>query len=535
MPAFAIYLLLVLIAGTPKDTGIILLDDSHTICCYKGNKYVITQNRVNEREFFWNKPEPAALYLISLETGERRKIAESKNGLLLHATLSPEENFAIWYDQAKARFCIYQISIAVTRQLPGSIIAIPRWLAGDQLLIAYDEYDIWKFNPVTLQSTCITEKYGRKHKTIFRLLTDSMLIAFNTKSKKNGFWQMSSSTPRCLTMDDCLYYFPVHPLDEYQPLKAKNANTWLLYRQYADSPPILYTTTDFREFRPLSTPSQTNGSATLLHFKGITGILYKPVPFKPQNKYPLILTAYGKYSDNLHHYIPLQHSDGTLNIPWYTTNGYLVFVPDITTKKGNPGPGIARTIIKSVHHLKKYPFVDGSRIGIQGHSFGGWITNYIITHTNLFAAAQESAGPTDFISGYGSIRKQTGATLQPVYETGQNNMGHPPWEKTRKYVKNSPVLRADHITTPLLMLHNEDDNAVPFSQAVELFTALRRLQQPVWLLKYRNEGHQLQSFSARLDFTRKQQEFFDHYLKGKPAPEWMQNLQEQPDSINGPP
>lgn len=535
MPAFTIFFLFALIAGTPKDTGIIRLEDSNTICCFTGHRYAITQNRINEREFYWNKTVPAALYLTSLVTGERRKIAESEKGLLLHASLSPEENFAIWYDQARACFCIYQISIQVTRQLPGNIVAIPRWQAGDQSFIAYDNYDIWKFNPITLQSTCITEKYGSAHKIIFRLLTDSTLLAFDTRNKQNGFWQVSSSGLHCLTMDDCLYYFPVYPLDHYPPTKAPNADTWLLYRQYADRSPMLYTTPDFKEFNRLTSGSPINLSATLLHFKGITGILYKPVPFQPQNKYPLILTAYGRNSDNLHYYIPPQHSDGTLNIPWFTANGYLVFVPDITTKRGDPGPGIARTIIKSVNHLKKYPFVDGTRIGIQGHSFGGWITNYVIAHTNLFAAAQESAGPSDFISGYGSIRKQTGATLQPIYETGQNNMGYPPWKKKKKYVKNSPVLRADHITTPLLIMHNEDDNAVPFSQAVELFTALRRLQQPVWLLKYKDEGHQLLSFRARLDFTTKQQEFFDHYLKGEPAPAWMQHLKEQPDPPDGSP
>jgi dipeptidyl aminopeptidase/acylaminoacyl peptidase len=248
------------------------------------------------------------------------------------------------------------------------------------------------------------------------------------------------------------------------------------------------------------------------------GILYTPENFDTQKKYPLIFHYYEISSDQLYLFRKPTLSSGGLDISWYVSNGYLVFIPDIKIPKGHPGKG-ALSVIRAAKYFHRKPWV--GKMGLQGHSFGGYITNYLITHNNLFAAAQESAGPADFISGYGAVKKYTGNGMQYLYERGQNNIGVTPWQRQDLYITNSPIFRADKINTPLLILHNEEDNAVPVSQGIELFTALRRLKKPAWLLQYDGEGHMLINEQHKLDFSRRQQQFFDHYLKGLPAPEWM--------------
>ncbi|WPV67839.1 alpha/beta hydrolase family protein [Chitinophaga sp. LS1] len=518
MPALFTFLLLAFLLGPIAAIGMRQLNDSKTEICFIGNHYALLQNKLNYQEYYWNKTIIATLYLVDIATGLRWKIAENPKALLINGTLSPAEKYATWYDVALKCYRIYDISTGTTHSLPKQITAIVKWQENDTSFIAYDNYDIWEMN--LTQSRCLTNHYGRKQKIIFRQLDDTLLIALNTKNKQNGFWRLTKADPMKYTMDDCLYYFPIYPIDQFKPIYANG--TYLVNKQTAQSPPNLYTTTNFNIFIPqTAVPPAYTIQVQMMRFKGITGILYMPQEINPTQKYPIIFTYYGKYSNNLHRHLPLQLSEGTLNIPTYISKGYIVFIPDIQVKPGAPGASTAKTIIKSAKHLGKYPFIDKKRMGLQGFSFGGYITNYIITHSDLFAAAQETAGPTDFISGYGSIRKLTGNSYQPLYETGQNEMKVPPWGNLKRYLRNSPILKVHHINTPLLIMHNEDDNQVPWAQAAELFTALRRLQKPVWWLQYKNEGHQLTNLANQQDFTTKQMEFFDHYLKGGPMPEWM--------------
>ncbi|WP_343670090.1 prolyl oligopeptidase family serine peptidase [Chitinophaga sp.] len=521
MPTFFTILLFTLLLGPTADTGMRQLNDSNTEICFIGNHYALLQNKLNYQEYYWNKTIIATLYLVNITTGQKLKIAENPKALLINGTLSPTEKYVTWYDAALKCYRIYDITTGTTHSLPKQITTILKWQGSDTSFIAYDNYDIWEMN--LTRARCLTNNYGQKQKIIFRQLDDTLLIALDTKNKQNGFWRLTQSDPVKYTMDDCLYYFPIYPIDQYKPIYANG--TYLVRKQTAQSPPNLYTTTDFKLFTPQTDlPPAYTIHAQLLRFKGITGILYTPRNIDLAQKHPIIFTYYGQYSNNLNRHLPLQLSEGTLNIPTYISKGYIVFIPDIHVKPGAPGPSTAHTVIQSAKYLSKYPFIDKTKMGLQGFSFGGYITNYIITHSNLFAAAQESSGPTDFISGYGSIRKLTGNTYQPLYETGQNEMKVPPWKNPKRYERNSPILEVHHINTPLLMMHNENDNQVPWAQAAELFTALRRLQKPVWWLQYKNEGHQLTNLDNQLDFSTKQMEFFDHYLKGAPMPGWMRYL-----------
>ncbi|HJT75265.1 MAG TPA: prolyl oligopeptidase family serine peptidase, partial [Chitinophaga sp.] len=349
-------------------------------------------------------------------------------------------------------------------------------------------------------------------------LFPGIFVTLDNKNKRNGFRNTKWRRP---VMDTFLYYIPRFPLDQYKPVKARDTTVYLVQRMNAGSAPNLFITTDFISFKPITNfqPQHPYNWLTVELTK--EGLLYKPENFDSTKHYPVIFHYYEKSSDGLYRYLLPQPGAGSLNIPWYVSNGYIVFIPDIITEKGYPGPSAAKAVIKAAKYLSGFPWVDTAHMGLQGHSFGGYVTNYLVTSTNLFKAAQSSAGPSDFFSGYGSIRKQTGTGMQALYERGQNNMGVPPWENPELYVENSPVLHAHKINTPLLLMHNENDNAVPVAQSIEFFTALRRLQKPVWLIQYKDEGHLLFSDANKLDFDIRQQAFFDHYLKNKPLPEWM--------------
>jgi dipeptidyl aminopeptidase/acylaminoacyl peptidase len=249
------------------------------------------------------------------------------------------------------------------------------------------------------------------------------------------------------------------------------------------------------------------------------GILYKPENFDPLKKYPLLVYYYERLSDDLHHFLRPELSTGRLNIPLYVSHGYLIFVPDIHYRIGWTGRSAYDAVVSGVNYLCGRKYVDRTKMGLQGHSFGGFETNYIITHTHLFAAAMSASGLSDFVSGYGNIGGN-GNSHQDKYEWGQLRIGATFWEKLGLYLENSPVLRADRVTTPLLMMADKQDEIVPFEQGLVFFTALRRLGKKAWMLQYDGQGHTVFD-KASLDLTIRMFQFFNYYLKGEPPPAWM--------------
>ncbi|PSL33565.1 alpha/beta hydrolase family protein [Chitinophaga ginsengisoli] len=509
-------------------TVVIRLDDGQTlpvnvpgtqVAYQDGGRYIITQNSLNYPEYYWNKAVISTLYLVDTETGTRKTIAANREQLLVPISISPGERFMTWYDPSSQYIRCYEIATGHTRDLLKGI-GIAQWTAGDSTVFMHTTEDVWQVDP-TGAKPAVNLTQGKQGHTIFRLLFPGIFAAFDTKTKDNGFWRWNNSRLVPCTMDACLYYWPQYPLDQYKPIKAKDTTIYLLQRMQATESPNLLLTDDFIHFTPVTNirPEADYNWLTVTLTK--EGLLYKPTNFDPQKKYPVIFHYYERSKDYLHRYLPPALSEGPLNVPAYVSNGYIVCIPEIRTKKGHPGKSAAKAVLGAAKYLSAFPWVDKQKMGLQGHSFGGYITNYIITHSDLFAAAQASAGPVNFFSGYGAIRKITGTAMQQLYEQGQNNMGVTPWDRPGLYSKNSPVIRANRVHTPLLLMHNDNDNAVPFAQSIELFTALRRLQQPVWLIQYRDEGHQLFRDPQKLDFSIRQQQFFDHYLKGTPAPDWM--------------
>jgi dipeptidyl aminopeptidase/acylaminoacyl peptidase len=234
----------------------------------------------------------------------------------------------------------------------------------------------------------------------------------------------------------------------------------------------------------------------------------------------MMVYFYERNSDKVHRYT--KPSAGTSpNAAYYVSNGYLWFVPDIVYTIGYPGESAEKCIISGVQHLIAQGFVDRKAIGTAGHSWGGYQTAHLVTRSNLFAAAESGAPVSNMFSAYGGIRYSTGMSRQFQYERTQSRIGGTPWEHPQRYWQNSPLFYADRVKTPVLILHNDNDGAVPWTNGLEFFMALRRLGKEAYLFNYNGEPHGLRKTQNKKDWTRRMAEFFDHHLRGNPAPKWM--------------
>ena len=236
----------------------------------------------------------------------------------------------------------------------------------------------------------------------------------------------------------------------------------------------------------------------------------------------MIVYFYEKYSNGLHNHYTPKPSRSTVNFTYYVSNGYLIFVPDIVYKTGFPGQSAYNSVVSGTLQLMQNPWVDKEHIGIQGQSWGGYQVAYLITQTDMFAAAMAGAPVSNMTSAYGGIRWGSGMSRMFQYEGSQSRIGGTLWEMPWRYIENSPVFFADKVETPLLMMHNDKDGAVPWYQGIEYFVALRRLDKPVWMLTYNGAPHNLKRRADCKDLSIRMQQFFDHYLKGAPAPVWME-------------
>jgi dipeptidyl aminopeptidase/acylaminoacyl peptidase len=227
----------------------------------------------------------------------------------------------------------------------------------------------------------------------------------------------------------------------------------------------------------------------------------------------MIVYYYERYSDKLNsHYVP-SPSRSIVNFPYYNSNGYIVFVPDITYTTGHPGKDAYNSIMSGTLELMKRPYVDSANMGLQGQSWGGYQTAFMVTQTGMFKAAMAGAPVSNMTSAYGGIRWESGVVREFQYEQGQSRIGGTLWNKRDLFIENSPIFFADRITTPLLIMSNDTDGAVPWYQGIELFTAMRRLGKPAWLLSYNGEEHNLTKRPNRQDLSMK--EGIPAVLKGK--------------------
>jgi dipeptidyl aminopeptidase/acylaminoacyl peptidase len=256
----------------------------------------------------------------------------------------------------------------------------------------------------------------------------------------------------------------------------------------------------------------------------LQGILYKPENFEPSKKYPMVVYFYERSSDGLYSYSAPSPSASTINKTFAVSNGYLVFVPDIPYVIGYPGQSCYNAVVSGTYALlDRFSFIDKDRLGLDGQSWGGYQIAYLVTETDLFACAYAGAAVVNMTSAYGGIRWESGMSRMFQYEHTQSRIGGTLWEKPAQFIENSPIFYVPKIHTPLLLMNNDADGAVPWYQGIEFITALRRLGKPAWMLSYNDEAHNLVKRPNRKDISIRKMQFLDHYLKGAPMPYWMNN------------
>lgn len=429
------------------------------------------------------------------------------------------------------------------------------WGRNEDYVYIKDEFDIWRFSlDAKEKPKNITNGLGRRNRISFEVINQGFVAgtpyilsnepiifsAFNTETKQNGFYQKNSfkesGDPELLTMDDAMYWIPMFPVSyaglvnssDFPPKKAKKSNIYLVAKSTSKSSTNLYVTSDFRNFRQVSfnyPEKEYNWVTTeLVRWRNkdgqdLKGILYKPENFDSTKKYPVIFYYYRKPSDNLNTFIIPRECPGCIiDIPGYVSNEYLVFTPDIYFRKGETGKSALDAVTSAAEFLLNKPFIDGNKMGIQGCSFSGFTTNYIVTHSNIFAAACSASGLSDLISGYNSII--SGSVKQPDFETGSYQIGGTLWDQKEKYIENSAIFSVDKLSTPFLMMHTTHDGLVPFNNAMEFFLAAKRLKKKVWLLQYDEQSHAIYGKEGK-DFNIRMRQFFDYYLKGSMPPKWL--------------
>lgn len=242
-------------------------------------------------------------------------------------------------------------------------------------------------------------------------------------------------------------------------------------------------------------------------------------------KQPAIVYFYERNAENMHRHYSPRFSRSIINPLVYVSQGYAVIVPDIVYTVGNPGRDALLCVSAAVDTaLKLFNRIDGSRLGLNGQSWGGYQVAYIITQTDRYKAAFAGAPVANMTSAYGGIRWGTGYSRISQYEQGQSRIGAPLWDDPQAYIQNSPLIHLPRVETPLLIMHNDRDGAVPYYQGIELFMGLNRLKKPVWMLVYNKEDHNLTQLKNMRDLTGKVLDFYNHFLKGEPMPEWMKGI-----------
>ena len=522
--------------------------------------------------------------IVSLKDGSHRRIMTKLSG---SPSISPTGKYLIWYDSSDLQFYTYEVATGATVCLtadqrtafydeeddhptsPGPYDS-PSWIGNDEYVLICDRYDVFRFKPDGSEVVNITKGVGRQNRVQLRRTsaidwgisaaesrvgvrhitgkTDQiMLTAFNEVTKENGlgFLQgVSPQEPKYFT--DKQYFTGMvqarnkavmafqkgdfrHPYDIY--LTREVSRKGVVASAFKnDLPAYIAKGEKLSSINPQQAQYRW-GEPRLVHWNAydgtpMDGLLYVPDGTTDADKLPMMIYFYEKNAETLYRYSAPAPSRSIINIPYYVSNGYAVFVPDIVYTVGHPGESAYNCIVSGAEAMcEQFPFINKERMAIQGQSWGGYQVAYLVTRTNLFRAAGAGAPVGNMTSAYGGIRWESGNVRAVQYEHGQSRIGKSMWEEggLDLYIENSPVFFVDKVQTPVLIMHNDADGAVPWYQGIEFFMNLRRFSKPAWLLEYNNEAHNLTERRNTRDLTVRLQQFFDYYLKDGPLPAWMKN------------
>ncbi|WP_268225091.1 S9 family peptidase [Sinomicrobium oceani] len=502
---------------------------------------------------------PRDIYLMDLSTGKQKLLLEKHPTFPGSFNLSPDGMYVIYFKNK--HWWVYDIGqqqhYNLTRDLGVPFgrdsrndnhpapYGYPYWVEEDRALYLCDQYDLWKIPVDGSPAKRIT--HGREQQTTYRLITkpinpgntpnyDGTTMGSYNKTQPlyfalqqgdtrgYAYWE-SGTRPKSIVMVKAWLH---------GAKVAKNGKALSYLFERFDAPPQLryYRSTDHKPIQKLfqSNPQHNKyawGASEKIHYvnsqgEKLSGVLCYPAGYRQDKTYPMIVHVYENQSDQLYQYKrPSVFNSTGFNLTHLTSNGYFVFLPDIHYQIGNPGFSAADCIIAGTQAAIKAASIDSSRVGLIGHSFGGYETLFTITQTNMFAAAVSGAGIASYIKGYLHIADKEKANYFQ-YEHSQLRMGKPLFDNFTGYLKNSPLYHARNITTPLLSWTGKEDFHVAYDQSVALYMALRRLGKNNTMLLYPEEAHVLIKPSNQKDLTLRIRAWFDHYLKGKKKPEWMQ-------------
>jgi len=517
--------------------------------------YLGQSNLPYRQQISWDSPGYNDYFIVDAETGDRRMIMEGFQGGGVQ--LSPDEKYVTWWDGTdKGWFALsvdggmpVNISSTIPHRVDNELHDWPMlpssygsagWTEEDKEFLIYDRHDIWAVDPSGRAAPRnVTDGVGRAQNVMYRYVRldpdadaidpdePMLLSAFDRTTKASGYARdhvAGDGQPAMIMMDD--YRFGA-------PRKAEDSDVIMFTRESFGEFRDLWVTSD-ASFRDRQKVSNANpqmdeflwGTSELVHWRStdglpLDGMIFKPENFDPNKQYPMMVYFYEKMSDGLHSHRAPTPGGSSINVSFYVSRGYVVFVPDIHYRVGYPGESAMDCVVSGVLSVLEKGYVDPARVGVQGHSWGGYQIAYMITQTDIFAAAEAGAPVSNMTSAYGGIRWQSGRSRMMQYEKSQSRIGGTLWEATPRYIANSPLFWADKVNTPVLMLHNDEDGAVPWYQGIEFFVALRRLGQPTWMLNYNGEAHGLRKYPNRKDWQQRMQQFFDYYLMDAPAPVWL--------------
>lgn len=505
-------------------------------------------------ESTWKGGTRYDLYLINLKSGEKKLISEAHERSV---SISPDESHLVWYDRDDSTWKAMETatlkSICLTCDIdipfynelhdnpsPAPAYGFAGWGDNGRFVMLNSRYDIWRFDlQQKVEPLCMTTVGERSDEVVYRLMRlenrkysyagrdRMMLYLFDRDSKASGYAEMRYNRPGRITRliyDDYRFSFVE---------KARLSDQMIWQRESFNEFPEIWTDkiTMKSPIRVSNVGKQYEqfyrGTVSLVKWDAGNGRMHEGLYYLPENrtegeKLPMIVSFYERQADHLHRFNHFAPSRSVANIPEYLSHGYAFFEPDIHYNTGTPGEDALLAVVSGTRHVLSLGDVDSTRLGIQGQSWGGYQVAYIVTQTDMFAAAMAGAAVSNMTSAYGAIRWESGRARLFQYEEGQSRLGTTLWDNEfRRYCNNSPLFFANQMNTPLLMMHNDDDGAVPWSQSIEFYLALRRLSKPSWLLVYNNDGHNLRKWPNRVDLSIRMKQFFDHYLKEAPAPLWM--------------
>lgn len=490
------------------------------------------------------------LYLINMNSGKRKLIARR---LTDDARLSPLGKVLVYFKDK--HWFLYDTQRDTTINLTDRIMydffddefdeprekpsfGIGGWVASDSGVVIYDKYDPWLFETVPDYGYInLSLAEGRLSDGVFRLINldpEKVYYQSNEVVYLTGFSRRNKNTGIFETKFDLYGVMPKFFESEkkYNLIaKAKNADKYLLSRESFDEFPDLWVAdTAMKRARKVTdvNPQMKDfiwGKTEIVRWisydgDSLDGFIIKPDNFVQGKHYPVLVYFYDKFSQTTYDfYQPYNNHRPCYQV--YLGDGYLIFVPDIKYKIGQPGTSAYNCIVSGVRKLIELGLADSTAVGIQGHSWGGYQTAFLITKTDLFSAACAGAPVGNMTSAYSGIRLESGIARQFQYERYQSRIGGTLWDSLSNYLQNSPVFLAEKAKTPFMLMFGDDDGAVPWQQGIEIYLAWRRLGKFCVMLQYNNEPHIPRKYHNKLDYSIKMKEFFDTYLKKKPAPEWL--------------